>query len=93
ELNFKEITYKKSRIIKIASFILAENTLPYISTRLKLPESNEIKVAAVLVPKDDNNKIKVLKQSGTTRTGHPCSTTYFVDGDWPSGLRKEHRYE
>ena len=92
-LNFKEISYKKTRLLRIAQFNLFYTTLPCISTRLQLPGSSEIKLVAVLVPRDEQNKIKALRQSDTIPINHHCSTTYFIDGDWPDGLRKAYRYE
>jgi hypothetical protein len=92
-LNFNEITYKEKRINNVASFKLSGSSIPYISMRLNLSGASYSQLFAAFIPYNSKEKIIVVKQKKEINTPGLCSSTYYIRGEWPKGIRSEHRYE
>lgn len=91
-LQLRKITYPMSTMFNAVGFKLGEYTLPEISIRLRNLDSRKMRVVTAFIPSDASQQIVVVKQENVTETPG-CSTTIYVNGKWPDGLKSVYEYQ
>lgn len=85
-------TAESSAIAKVGSWFLHDVTLPFVATRLNCEGMQNVRVFAVLTPRDETQPAGVVMAEKPTRL-YSCSSHFFVVGEWPDGLKSDYFYE
>lgn len=88
----QDITHRAAMVAKVAEYRLSARTLPIFSIRLNLPDTRAVRMFAVFEPNAEGAPVVVVRQVKETHTRAPCSSTVYVDGPWPEGLRPDYEY-
>lgn len=90
--DFGKIIRKKSGFFSLVQYQLSNHTLPYTALRVKEEDAELIRLIAVFRPYNTKDKILVLVQKEPTILSSHCHSKYYVEGEWPAGLRERYDY-